>query len=234
MGFCADEPRALPWAGMNDALGVSALLYPALLAGGEDLTLRFSAFLCTAICEDLRSPRKFSWPPCNLCNSFNPFNFLVAAWPRCVSALGPIWSWLRLCRAASLRLARFGLGCGLAALRLGVKPGSRIRNPPSEVAGRLHGPSVVRVFLSLTPNFSWVNHAPAAVQPLQRFPLTFAPNENCCPHGRRGRGRLLPSPSSCSLRPHFPFQLLSLLPPFGFSFLLRAGLFDRCGLTSNA
>ena len=41
-----------------------------------------------------------------------------------------------------------------------------------EVAGRLHGPSVVRVFLSLTPNFSWVNHAPAAVQPLQRFPLT--------------------------------------------------------------
>ena len=24
MGFWADEPRALPWAGMNDALGVSA------------------------------------------------------------------------------------------------------------------------------------------------------------------------------------------------------------------
>ena len=76
MGFCADEPRALPWAGMNDALGVSAQLYPVLLASGEDLTqrrresqriaessasLRFSAFLCT-ICEDLRSPRKFSWP----------------------------------------------------------------------------------------------------------------------------------------------------------------------------
>ena len=81
--------------------------------------------------------------------------------------------------SASLRLARFGLGCGLAALRLGVKPGSRIRNPPSEVTRRLHGPSVVRVFLSLTPNFSWVNHAPAAVQPFQRFPLPFAHNENC-------------------------------------------------------
>ena len=28
MGFWADEPRALPWAGMNDALGVSNLALP--------------------------------------------------------------------------------------------------------------------------------------------------------------------------------------------------------------
>jgi hypothetical protein len=45
------------------------------------------------------------------------------------------------------------------------------------------------------------------------------------PHGRRRRGRLLPSRSSYSLRPHFPFQLsrfqlLALLPPSGFSFQL--------------
>ena len=33
------------------------------------------------------------------------------------------------------------------------------------------------LFLSLTPNFSWVNHAPAAFQPFQRFPLTLAHNE---------------------------------------------------------
>jgi len=100
MGYCADEPRALPWAGMNDALGVSAQLYPVLLASGEDLTqrrresqriaessasLRFSAFLCT-ICEDLRSPRKFSWPHVTFATHLTHLTF-----------------WLRLGRTAPLR-----------------------------------------------------------------------------------------------------------------------------------
>ena len=38
MGFCADELRALPWAGMVDALGVSAFaLVQLLLLGVETL-----------------------------------------------------------------------------------------------------------------------------------------------------------------------------------------------------
>jgi len=95
-------------------------------------------------------------------------------------------------------------------LRLCVKPGSRIRNPASEVARRLHGPSVVRVFLSLTPNFSWVYHAPAAVQPFQRFPLTFAHNENCWRACVLSSTKRLPmnvrSPESCRQFPLSPSE----------------------------
>ena len=86
----------------HSLLPVFALLYSALLAGCEDLTqrrrgtqrfaessssLRFSAFLCTAICEDLRSPRKFSWPHVTFATHVTHLTF-----------------WLRLGRAVSLRL----------------------------------------------------------------------------------------------------------------------------------
>ena len=47
---------------------------------------RFSAFLCTAICEDLRSPRKISWPHVTFATHLTHLTF-----------------WLRLGRAASLR-----------------------------------------------------------------------------------------------------------------------------------
>ena len=52
--------------------------------------LRFSATLCTAICEDLRSPRKFSWPHVTFATHLTHLTF-----------------WLRLGRAASLRSSSF-------------------------------------------------------------------------------------------------------------------------------
>ena len=58
-----------------------ALLYPALLAGGEDLTQR----------------RRESQRIAESSSSLRFSAFL------CVSALSPIWSWLRLGRAAPLR-----------------------------------------------------------------------------------------------------------------------------------
>jgi hypothetical protein len=47
MGFWADEPRALPWAGMNDALGVPTVLI--FLIGSTPLVEAIVAredFLC--------------------------------------------------------------------------------------------------------------------------------------------------------------------------------------------
>ena len=44
------------------------------------------------------------------------------------------------------------------------------------------GSSAIRPIRPIRPimRIAGVNHAPAAVQPFPRFPLTFAHNENCC------------------------------------------------------
>ena len=66
-------PQALPWAGMNDALGVSALLYPALLAGGEDLTQRHSAAKPQPMLTTDYTDYTDMGNPCHPCNPWLKF-----------------------------------------------------------------------------------------------------------------------------------------------------------------